>query len=152
MSVDCWSSLRQAQDVESLPLVRGVYREFASLRRHPSGVLSALPLPARLLIHGKATFRRTFPHGDDAGFALQPIETVLFDSRLNKDIDTAWCSLEKNPGAAATVCVLATVDAPGNFSERHNITWLVNPGGITFDIHMAWLTAIPLDSLAHQEA
>jgi hypothetical protein len=153
--VDCWSSVRAQQDVETLPVVRAVYREFASLGGGSGGIGRPFPLPEKLLIHGKATFRRTnaFMEG---GFDPQAFETELVDSRLPEEdsfIDSAWFTLAKHPNATATISVLATVDAPapgGDPLTPHIISWIVNPGGVTFDIHRAWLVAIPLESLHHQ--
>jgi hypothetical protein len=160
MSVDCWSFRKKSQNVERLAVIPGTggLREFASLGR-PSGSSKVIrfPLPGKLLIHGKATLRRTNSH--QPALALTPIQTILVDNRLPPDkiLDAAWCSLAKNDADTATICVLATVDAPPPETEEppfgvpHVISWRVNPAGITFELHMVWLTAVRLDVRRHRD-
>ena len=100
MPVQCWSFRRQTQDVESLPEIGGTgFKEFASLGSPATGLL----LPARLLIQGKATFRRT--NASQNGLPLQAIQTLLIDTLLGPDepLDDAWCSLVKDDADAATI-------------------------------------------------
>jgi len=156
MTVDCWSFRAESQDTDRLPVIPGSggFREFASLG-HASGITRPFPLPAKLLIQGKVTFRRT--NAALNGLPLQPIQTLLLDLRLpDQRLDDSWFSLAKNDADTATISVLATVDAPSpdpnDPLSPHVISWRVNPEFTTFDIHMAWLTAVRLDSRTHHEA
>ena len=151
MAVECWSFHREDQVVGDLPDIgRTGFKEFASL----GTPVTEFRLPARLLIQGKATFRRTT--GFLNGLPLQPIQTLLVDTLLGpaQPLDEAWCSLTKSDDDTATISVLATVDAPahlGSGFRPHVISWRVAPQDTTFDIRSVWLTAIALDALAHRE-
>lgn len=151
MAVQCWSFRRKDQDVGNLPDIGQTgFKEFASLGSPATG----FRLPARLLIQGKATFRRT--NASLNGLPLQPIQTILVDTLLGPDelLDDAWCSLAKDDADSVTISVLATVDAPahvGSTFRPHVISWRVAPLGATFEINHVWLTAVGLDALAHLE-